>query len=85
MTLQMKKARIIEQIDYIDNEQLLDTLANILTNELLQSNIMQYVSPMKKKTNLDELLESYQPPDLSKVVGIFPNDQPLEEVLKMLD
>ncbi len=85
MTVTIKKARLKKQIDNIKNEQFLDKLNAMIEEELLKSNIMQYVSPMRKSTNIEDLLKNYQPPNLSKVVGIIPNDQPLEEVLKMLD
>lgn len=85
MTLITKRKRLIKQIDHIKNEQFLDKLNAMIEEELLKSNIMQYVSPMRKSTNIEDLLKNYRPPDLSKVVGIIPNDQPLEEVLKMLD
>ncbi len=47
-------------------------------------NFLQYVKPMKEKTDLNELLVNYTPPNLSKVKGVIPSDEPLENLIKMI-
>jgi len=45
-------------------------------------NFLQYVKPIREKTDLNELLTNYTPPDLSKVKGVIPSNEPLEHLLE---
>lgn len=43
---------------------------------------MKYVTTIHKKTDIEAIFKNYKQPDLSKVVGVLPTDEPLEELIK---
>lgn len=83
--ISIKKDKVVRLIQHTNHIGLLALVEKILEDAQHELAVVEkYMKPMRQKTDLNELLKKYHAPDLSKVIGVLPNDEPIEKLLTTL-
>lgn len=58
--------------------------ANFEQNNAEKELLQKYSIKIQPTTDKTQILKAYKQPDMSKIVGILPDDEPFEDLIKMI-
>lgn len=75
---------IVQQLINIKSQNIWQKVASLVTNHQHHT-LINKVTFVKEKTDIKDIIQQYPKPELSKILGVLPKDEPLETWIEEIE